>query len=358
MTTTVSGVGNSLSQVTLDVAGDHSYWMSDLGFTLTSPSAAQCDPSPSCAATVNFDLYLTDSAPGGISCPIGTQTAQGSESFAVFVGENLNGLWTLDAADCYDGDGSGNVFSATLNVFATAGGGGDPHLWAPAFAPRTDLVAAAPSMPTDAGAGAAGARHAAEMDVRLLASADVTVTGHVRAQPGRFFFTALTVGASASVSSSSLGRAVGMTIEQEGAVHACHAAAAADATVDVGGKAFLAVHCRDGRERAAASAFESVVLPQQCRTWRRRPASRRGTDMEFFFVQKEGGAAFGLFDSSVRYRDDSTVAGLYTNVPELQHRTDGADGAGHLQRQRGSDEAHASYSDHHVAILLENVRLP
>lgn len=117
LTTTVAG-GTPITDISLAVAGNHNQFMGDLHFTLISPlgTSVLAINSVCGASAETFDLILYDTAPNSISCPMVPETALPSNPFSAFLGEDPNGVWTLDAEDTFSGDGSGFVSSAALNV--------------------------------------------------------------------------------------------------------------------------------------------------------------------------------------------------------------------------------------------------
>lgn len=110
-----SGVISSVDVI--DLVGVHTY-MSDLTFTLTSPQGTSVILfSEICGNQDNFDLNLSSSAaPGAIPCPPTTGlTYQPQQPLTNFVGQNMQGTWTLTVADGANLDG-GALQSWGLNI--------------------------------------------------------------------------------------------------------------------------------------------------------------------------------------------------------------------------------------------------
>lgn len=119
-TLTVSAFGTIDDLNVSDLIGTHS-WISDLTFTLTSPSGTSVTLiSNICDDEDNFDFNLDDeAAPGALPCPpVGGSTYQPENPLSAFDGQQMNGVWTLTLADAYDQDG-GALSSWTLDICYT-----------------------------------------------------------------------------------------------------------------------------------------------------------------------------------------------------------------------------------------------
>jgi subtilisin-like proprotein convertase family protein len=112
---TQSGTISNVDVVSL--IGTHAY-MSDLTFTLTSPQGTSVVLFGGiCGSQDNFNLNLSSSAaPGAIPCPPTTGlTYQPTQPLTNFVGQNMQGTWTLTVADNANQDG-GALQSWGLNI--------------------------------------------------------------------------------------------------------------------------------------------------------------------------------------------------------------------------------------------------
>lgn len=104
----------------INLVGTHTY-MSDLTFSLTSPQGTTVVLFGGlCGSQDNFNINLSSSGlPGPIPCdPTGQGgTYQPTGSIASFIGQNMQGIWTLTVSDNADQDG-GQLQSWSLNICA------------------------------------------------------------------------------------------------------------------------------------------------------------------------------------------------------------------------------------------------
>ena len=103
------------------VQGTHS-WVSDLTFNLISPTGTSMQLFTGvCSSLDDFDLGLDDaSTPGAIPCPPTTGLYyQPTGSFASFIGEQIQGNWTLEVTDGFNQDG-GSLDFWSLELCVTA----------------------------------------------------------------------------------------------------------------------------------------------------------------------------------------------------------------------------------------------
>jgi subtilisin-like proprotein convertase family protein len=148
-----SGIINNLD--VLNLVGTHQR-MSELVFTLTSPNNTTVTLfSNICGNSSNFNLNLSDNAaPGAIPCPpTNGQTYQPQNPLAAFVGENMQGTWTLTIVDQTNPRG-GQLQSWSLGICYSTG--------CATITPSFDQVgpycigASVPALPTTSTNGIAG----------------------------------------------------------------------------------------------------------------------------------------------------------------------------------------------------------
>lgn len=116
-TITVAQAGTINNVDVLNLIGTHT-WVSDLFFTITSPQGTVVNLFGGvCGNQDNFNLNFSDNAaPGAIPCPpTSGLTYQPTGSLADFIGQEMQGVWTLTINDVFDLDG-GSLNSWSLNI--------------------------------------------------------------------------------------------------------------------------------------------------------------------------------------------------------------------------------------------------
>ncbi len=101
----------------LNLIGTHT-WVSDLNFSLTSPQGTTVTLFGGiCGNQDNFNLNFSSSGlPTPIPCPpTNGQTYQPTGNLGNFIGQQMQGTWTLTVSDVFDGDG-GQLQSWGLNI--------------------------------------------------------------------------------------------------------------------------------------------------------------------------------------------------------------------------------------------------
>jgi subtilisin-like proprotein convertase family protein len=117
---TQSGIINNVD--ILNLVGTHQR-MSDLVFTITSPNNTTVTLfSNICGNSANFNLNLSDNAaPGAIPCPpTNGLTYQPQSPLSAFIGENMQGTWTLTVIDQVN-PRSGQLQSWSLGICYSTG---------------------------------------------------------------------------------------------------------------------------------------------------------------------------------------------------------------------------------------------
>ncbi len=116
-TITINQSGTINNVDVLNLIGTHT-WMEDLYFTLISPEGTSVFLFGGiCGNQDNFNLNFSDAAaPGAIPCPPTTGlTYQPTGTLADFIGEEMQGVWTLEIFDDFAQDG-GALNSWSLNI--------------------------------------------------------------------------------------------------------------------------------------------------------------------------------------------------------------------------------------------------